>query len=524
MLPTWQSFLHKCCLPVPEDLNFAMNVDQAEGHPAGRLEFATDTNRAWLSRLQRAGRAMRLAPGLYAIDATLPPARVAYHHRFAVAAHAWPGAVLCDRSALSGGEPVDGWLFLCHPEPPRTADLKLPGLTLSVRIGPGPLPGDMQMPAGLHLAGSTRGLVENAVTRGRPREGKPARFAGLAAIEDRMDEEARTGGAGRVRRLLGQLDVIAGSFSERAVEDVRLRLAALLGTQATTPMRSPRLAARLDGEPYDEHRIQMLVRLTRYLQTVPPVPRPALGGSARWEWLPFFESYFSNFIEGTQFGVEEARRIAIEGEVPAARPQDAHDIAATYRIASDPILSTTVPASGEQLLDLLVDRHSILMAARDDKRPGQFKEQQNYAGGYAFVAPEMVEGTLVRGFDAIATVTDPFQRAVAVMLLLTEVHPFDDGNGRIARLFANAELAATGQVRVIIPTVYRNNYLAGLVGVSNGAGDGQTLHSVLDFAQRWTSLIDWSSYEAANTELRTANAYLDSGVAEASGIRLRLPV
>jgi ABC-type uncharacterized transport system ATPase subunit len=93
-----------------------------------------------------------------------------------------------------------------------------------------------------------------------------------------------------------------------------------------------------------------------------------------------------------------------------------------------------------------------------------------------------------------------------------------------ARLFANAELAATGQVRVIIPTVYRNNYLAGLVGVSNGAGDGQTLHSVLDFAQRWTSLIDWSSYEAANTELRTANAYLDSGVAEASGIRLRLPV
>jgi hypothetical protein len=47
---------------------------------------------------------------------------------------------------------------------------------------------------------------------------------------------------------------------------------------------------------------------------------------------------------------------------------------------------------------------------------------------------------------------------------------------------------------------------------------------VLDFAQRWTSLIDWSSYEAANAELRTANAYLDSGVAEASGIRLRLPV
>jgi hypothetical protein len=62
------------------------------------------------------------------------------------------------------------------------------------------------MPAGLYLSGPVRGLVENAASRGRPREGKPARYAGLAAVEDRMDEVARTGGAGKVRRLLEQLD------------------------------------------------------------------------------------------------------------------------------------------------------------------------------------------------------------------------------------------------------------------------------------------------------------------------------
>jgi Fic family protein len=110
-----------------------------------------------------------------------------------------------------------------------------------------------------------------------------------------------------------------------------------------------------------------------------------------------------------------------------------------------------------------------------------------------------------------------------MMLLLTEVHPFDDGNGRIARLFANAELTTAGQIRIVVPTIYRNNYLAGLVGVSNGAGDGQTLHSVLDFAQRWTAAVDWTSYEAADAELQRNNAYLDSAVAESSGIRLRLP-
>lgn len=56
-----------------------------------------------------------------------------------------------------------------------------------------------------------------------------------------------------------------------------------------------------------------------------------------------------------------------------------------------------------------------------------------------------------------------------MMLLLTEVHPFDDGNGRVARILANAELS-TGQVRIVIPSSYRNDYLAGLNGVSNRAG------------------------------------------------------
>jgi hypothetical protein len=62
------------------------------------------------------------------------------------------------------------------------------------------------------------------------------------------------------------------------------------------------------------------------------------------------------------------------------------------------------------------------------------------------------------------------------------------------------------------------------VGVSNGAGQGQTLLSVLDFAQRWTAAIDWTSYEAAHADLTGVSAYTDSGVAEASGLRLRLPV
>ena len=41
--------------------------------------------------------------------------------------------------------------------------------------------------------------------------------------------------------------------------------------------------------------------------------------------LAFFETYFSNFIEGTEFAVDEAADIAFRGTVPNERPADAHD-------------------------------------------------------------------------------------------------------------------------------------------------------------------------------------------------------
>jgi Fic family protein len=48
------------------------------------------------------------------------------------------------------------------------------------------------------------------------------------------------------------------------------------------------------------------------------------------------------------------------------------------------------------------------------------------------------------------------------MFVLSEVHPFLDGNGRIARIMMNAELVKAGQSKIIIPTVYREDYLGAL--------------------------------------------------------------
>jgi hypothetical protein len=493
-------------------------MDVASRPPQGELRRATPSDRAHLSRLARAGSALRLAPGIYAVGATLPPETVASFHRNAIIARIWPGAVIRGRSALAGGQPVDGVLYIAHPNPPRKAPLSLPGLTIVAETGPDALPGDMPLPDGIVLAGQARTLVENIDIQGRP----PRSRAGTLAVEDQIDTLARRGGSGRIQRVLAELDVIAGSFDPRQIAAVREQLVAVLGTVTSTP-RSERLAARVAGVPYDAHIVQRLEAVLGAVGRLAPQPRAAAGAPERWAWLPFFEAYFSNFIEGTEFGVEEARRIAVDGWVPPSRPADAHDVAATYRLTSDTEDRRRVPASSDELLELLQHRHEILMAARPDRRPGMFKEQPNYAGGYKFVDPDLVEGTFRRGFDQMAATVDPMSRAVGMMVLITECHPFDDGNGRIARLMANAELSVAGQVRVVIPTSFRNNYLAALSALSSGNGDGQSLHAVMDFAQRWVAHMDWATFERADEQVRATNGYLDPAESEGSGRRLRLP-
>jgi hypothetical protein len=80
------------------------------------------------------------------------------------------------------------------------------------------------------------------------------------------------------------------------------------------------------------------------------------------------------------------------------------------------------------------------MGGRLDKRPGVFKEAANRAGDSQFVLPGLVTGTLRAGWEGLAALDTAFERAVYMMFLVSEVHPSDDGNGRVARVMMNAEL------------------------------------------------------------------------------------
>ena len=57
------------------------------------------------------------------------------------------------------------------------------------------------------------------------------------------------------------------------------------------------------------------------------------------------------------------------------------------------------------------------------------------------------------------------------MFLLSEIHPFLDGNGRLARVMMNAELVRENQSKIIIPTVFREDYMGALKKLTNSLAD-----------------------------------------------------
>jgi hypothetical protein len=353
----------------------------------------------------------------------------------------------------------------------------------------------------------------------KPHKGEVGRTLGAKKIEEKLDQILRRSGETALQEIRDEAKKIGSILGmEKETKKLDDLIGALLGTR-DFKLHTKSGIARNIGNPYDPDHLNLFEILYRFLQEFPPQVRLAPEAT---EILAFYEAYFSNFIEGTEFAVNEAEEIVFEGKIPNDRSADAHDVVATYRIVSSLQEMKKIPKSFEEFLILLKTRHSIIMSERPEKLPGQFKELSNSAGATLFVDPELVQGTLRKGFELYSILDGSFQRAVFMMFLVAEVHPFVDGNGRIARIMMNAELIAKGEQRIIIPTIYRNNYLMSLKTLSHNYYP-EALVRTLDFAQRYTAKIDWNDKDTSQKILKSTNAFVDPYEADLYGIRLILP-
>lgn len=455
-------------------------------------------DRRRIARLKADGKIRSIGPRLYT---SLPDAEVAPAARRAwatIVAGLFPKALVSHRTALTYLPDDSGVVFLTANTNRRFV---YPGLTLQFIRGPAPLDDDPPF-LGMRASSLPRALLENLMPDARS---ALPRTLPIEELERRLETILRDGGEADLGTIRDRARAIAGELGWNApFRRLDGIVGALLGSRDAAHLTSAPALARALGEPFDTRcfeRLQLLFAELRARTDRALAER--FDAPMHFEHKAFFEAYFSNYIEGTIFEIEEAEAIVFDHKIPAERPVDAHDIVGTHTVVADPSAMARTPQTFDELLELLRTRHRTVLERRPEIRPGVFKTKPNRAGDTHFVLPEYLNGTLRRGHALYLDLEPGLQRAIYIMFLIADVHPFNDGNGRIARIMMNSELVAARASTIIIPNVYREDYLNALRALTR-RHRAAPLVDALTRAHHFSHL-DFADYPRILAELQRRN-------------------
>lgn len=166
-------------------------------------------------------------------------------------------------------------------------------------------------------------------------------------------------------------------------------------------------ARRRPDDPYDPECIKRLKVLAMTLgRAAPDLADPHVGSGER-DCTSFVEAYFTNYIEGTRFLGDKARRIVFEHEPADRRPQDGRDVAQTFAQVASIVPGEARASSADEFMAEIRERNERLLDARPDEKPGEFKEDANSADKTVFVLPDLVKGPCARVSPCCATCRPP---------------------------------------------------------------------------------------------------------------------
>jgi Fic family protein len=160
----------------------------------------------------------------------------------------------------------------------------------------------------------------------------------------------------------------------------------------------------------------------------------------------------SNSIEGYNVALDDADA-AIEGDEPISADVQTFREIAGYRQALGFILATAGDENFTLDASILRSMHYMLLSHALDKSPGQYRRgeifvsdeatgRHLYAGPDADLVAELVDA-LMR-WTADHPDLDPFVSGAMAHLNLVMIHPFRDGNGRMARALQTLVLTRAG--------------------------------------------------------------------------------
>ncbi len=482
------------------------------------LQFArTQREQESLARRARKGELRRLAPKVYIDAACTDLATLLRTQLLPLLEFLYPGQVLAHRNALSL-LPDNGHVYLIAPIA-NARKVELGPLTVHLLPGDTGTGTEPVLPRFKRMT-EARVLLESEAGA-KTRRGRQ-KFLTAEEIEAVLVKHLIRGKERGLNTLRDEARACADALGMAdAFTALNRKISALLASgPAAGVLRSAAGIAHAAREPFDAGCLARCEQFAAYLRRQEFALLPFAYENAAWRNLAFFEAYFSNYIEGTEMTVQEAQQVVFEHRDLPQRSGDSHDVRGCFELCADLEEMSYVPRDAQGFLSVLRSRHRVLLRGRLDMRPGEFKISNNRAGDTVFVAPECVEGTLARGFELCRAVDDGFRRALLIHFLVTDVHPMQDGNGRLARILMNAELVAAGQHKIIVLNVMREDYLNGQRHATRAA-NFRTITKVLYQLHHYTAALPATLHDDLLERLEHDGAFRapDEGIATFNAAR-----
>ena len=184
-------------------------------------------------------------------------------------------------------------------------------------------------------------------------------------------------------------------------------------------------------------------------------------------------TYTSNAIEGNALTAAETRIVIEHGVTIGGKPLKDHleaiDHFEALRYIRD-LARQTVPLREADTRNL----HRLVMLRSDPDAAGRYANQGRYvetdSGRHHFPSPAQVPALMGDFAQWLGAAAATPETAFAAHRRLVEIHPFNDGNGRTARLLMNLVLFRGGYPPVAVRPQDRPAYIGSLQDAQAGRG------------------------------------------------------
>lgn len=197
------------------------------------------------------------------------------------------------------------------------------------------------------------------------------------------------------------------------------------------------------------------------LQALRPFPEAAL--KRLQERFRVLLTYNSNAIEGNTLSISETKLVIEEGITIGGKTLREHNEAINHQKAL--LFLETIISKKQQITEeLLCNLHSIILENIIDEEKGIYRKRNVWVEGASFLPPKpaLLPQKMKEFFFWLQTNPDklnPVELAAFAHEKLTFIHPFIDGNGRIARLLTSLLVMQKGYPPVLILKTERQKYI-----------------------------------------------------------------